>query len=75
MINIKQIAKLIVGLGERVAPTNINVEKECALGEQTIHLHICHIRVTYIHDLRMDCNKYQIQFPLPPKIDASVTMM
>jgi 26S proteasome regulatory subunit T1 len=24
---------------------------------------------------RVDCNKYQIQIPLPPKIDSSVTMM
>ena len=23
----------------------------------------------------VDCNKYQIQIPLPPKIDPSVTMM
>ena len=27
------------------------------------------------HDCRVDRNKYQIQIPLPPKIDASVTMM
>ena len=25
--------------------------------------------------VRVDRNKYQIQIPLPPKIDASVTMM
>ena len=25
--------------------------------------------------IRVDRNKYQIQIPLPPKIDASVTMM
>ena len=24
---------------------------------------------------RVDCNKYQIQIPFPPKIDPSVTMM
>ena len=27
------------------------------------------------HFFRVDRNKYQIQIPLPPKIDASVTMM
>jgi len=27
------------------------------------------------HFCRVDRNKYQIQIPLPPKIDASVTMM
>ncbi len=24
---------------------------------------------------RVDCNKYKIQIPLPPKIDSSVRMM
>ena len=27
------------------------------------------------HHFRVDRNKYQIQIPLPPKIDPSVTMM
>jgi len=53
VINIKQIAKFVVGLGERVAPTDI--EEGMRVG--------------------VDRNKYQIQIPLPPKIDASVTMM
>ncbi len=53
VINVKQIAKFVVGLGERVSPTDI--EEGMRVG--------------------VDRNKYQIQIPLPPKIDASVTMM
>ncbi|KNE61015.1 26S protease regulatory subunit 7 [Allomyces macrogynus ATCC 38327] len=53
VINIKQIAKYVVGLGDRVAPTDI--EEGMRVG--------------------VDRTKYQIQIPLPPKIDASVTMM
>jgi 26S proteasome regulatory subunit T1 len=53
VINIKQIAKFVVSLGDRVAPTD--VEEGMRVG--------------------VDRNKYQIQIPLPPKIDASVTMM
>ncbi|GJJ12030.1 26S protease regulatory subunit 7 [Clathrus columnatus] len=53
VINIKQIAKFVVGLADRVAPTDI--EEGMRVG--------------------VDRNKYQIQIPLPPKIDPSVTMM
>ncbi|CAO1636624.1 unnamed protein product [Parajaminaea phylloscopi] len=53
VINIKQIAKFVVGLGERVAPTD--VEEGMRVG--------------------VDRSRYQIQIPLPPKIDPSVTMM
>ncbi|KAI8799989.1 P-loop containing nucleoside triphosphate hydrolase protein [Cladochytrium replicatum] len=53
VINVKQIAKFVVGLGDRVAPTDI--EEGMRVG--------------------VDRNKYQIQIPLPPKIDPSVTMM
>lgn len=53
LINIKQIAKFVVGLGEKVAPTDI--EEGMRVG--------------------VDRQKYQIQIPLPPKIDPSVTMM
>ena len=53
VINVKQIAKFVVGLGERRAPT------ESAEGRRG----------------GVDRNKYQIQIPLPPKIDPSVTMM
>ncbi len=53
VINIKQIAKFVVGLGERVSPTDI--EEGMRVG--------------------VDRNKYEIQLPLPPKIDPSVTMM
>lgn len=47
MINVKQIAKFVVALGDRVAPTDI--EEGMRVG--------------------VDRNKYQIQIPLPPKID------
>ncbi|KAK7023825.1 AAA domain-containing protein [Favolaschia claudopus] len=53
VINIKQIAKFVVGLGDRVASSDI--EEGMRVG--------------------VDRVKYQIQIPLPPKIDASVTMM
>jgi len=53
IINVKQIAKFVVGLGDRCAPTDI--EEGMRVG--------------------VDRNKYQIQIPLPPKIDPSVTMM
>ena len=53
MINVKQIAKFVVGLGDRVAPAD--VEEGMRVG--------------------VDRNKYQIQIPLPPKIDPTVTMM
>lgn len=53
MINVKQIAKFVVGLADRVAPTDI--EEGMRVG--------------------VDRTKYQIQIPLPPKIDPTVTMM
>jgi 26S proteasome regulatory subunit T1 len=53
MINLKQIAKYVVGLGEKVAPTDI--EEGMRVG--------------------VDRSKHQIQIPLPPQIDPSVTMM
>ncbi|KAI9023302.1 P-loop containing nucleoside triphosphate hydrolase protein [Hyaloraphidium curvatum] len=53
VINVKQIGKFVVSLGERVAPTDI--EEGMRVG--------------------VDRNKYQIQIPLPPKIDPTVTMM
>jgi len=54
VINVKQIAKYVVGLGDRVSPTDIEEGMRCGVDRQ---------------------NKMQIQIPLPPKIDASVTMM
>jgi len=53
VINVKQIAKFVVVLGDRVAPTDI--EEGMRVG--------------------VDRSKYQIQIPLPPKIDPTVTMM
>lgn len=53
VINIKQIAKFVVGLGERLSPTDI--EEGMRVG--------------------VDRHKYEIQLPLPPRIDPSVTMM
>ncbi|KAJ1920670.1 26S proteasome regulatory subunit 7 [Tieghemiomyces parasiticus] len=53
VINVKQIAKFVVALAQRVSPTDI--EEGMRVG--------------------VDRNKYQIQIPLPPKIDPTVTMM
>lgn len=53
VINVKQYGKFVVGLGKKVAPTDI--EEGMRVG--------------------FDRQKYQIQIPLPPKIDPTVTMM
>lgn len=53
MISVKQYGKFVVGLGKRVAPTD--VEEGMRVG--------------------VDRQKYQIQIPLPPRIDPTVTMM
>jgi 26S proteasome regulatory subunit T1 len=53
VISVKQIAKFVVGLGDKVAPTDI--EEGMRVG--------------------VDRQKFQIQIPLPPKIDPTVTMM
>uniref|UniRef100_A0A7S0YRT6 AAA+ ATPase domain-containing protein n=1 Tax=Polytomella parva TaxID=51329 RepID=A0A7S0YRT6_9CHLO len=53
IINIKQLAKFVVALGEKVAP--VDIEEGMRVG--------------------VDKTRYQIQIPLPPKIDPSVTMM
>ncbi|KAG0676423.1 26S proteasome regulatory subunit 7 [Kluyveromyces marxianus] len=50
---LQQIAKFVVGLGERVSPTDI--EEGMRVG--------------------VDRSKHQIELPLPPRIDPSVTMM
>lgn len=49
VISIKQIAKFVVALGDKVSPTDI--EEGMRVG--------------------VDRNKYQIQIPLPPKIDPT----
>ena len=53
VINISQIAKFVVALGEKVSPTD--VEEGMRVG--------------------VDRTKYQIQIPLPPKIDPTVSLM
>ena len=53
VIHLKQIAKFVVKLSEKLSPTD--VEEGMRVG--------------------VDRQKYQIQMPLPAKIDATVTMM
>lgn len=53
VINVKQLAKFVVGLGEKAAVEDI--EEGMRVG--------------------VDRTKYQIQIPLPPRIDPTVTMM
>merc|ERR1719171_235775 len=53
IISLRQIAKFVVGLGEKVSATD--VEEGMRVG--------------------VDRTKYQIQIPLPPKIDPTVMMM
>lgn len=52
-INLKHYAKFVVGLSEKLAPTD--VDEGMRVG--------------------VDRSKYQIQLPLPPRIDPTVTMM
>lgn len=73
IINIKQIAKFVVGLGDRVAPTDI--EEGMRVGQVHVPLLNRHRAAPLTFTFRVDRTKYQIQIPLPPKIDASVTMM
>eukprot|EP00049_Salpingoeca_infusionum_P017771 m.354280 g.354280 ORF g.354280 m.354280 type:complete len:436 (+) comp16970_c0_seq1:321-1628(+) len=53
VINIKPVAKFVVGLHEKVAPTDIEEGMRVGVARP----------------------KYEIAIPLPPKIDAAVTMM
>lgn len=53
VIHIKQMAKFVVKLSDKLAPSD--VEEGMRVG--------------------VDRQKYMIQMPLPPKIDATVTMM
>jgi len=53
LISIRQIAKFVVALDEKVAPTDI--EEGMRVG--------------------VDRSKYSIKLPLPPRIDASVSLM
>ncbi|KAL0791880.1 hypothetical protein Bca101_008126 [Brassica carinata] len=69
VINVKQIAKFVVGLGDKVSPTDI--EEGMRVGEANLQKNI----PSLISICRVDRTKYQIQIPLPPKIDPSVTMM
>jgi 26S proteasome regulatory subunit T1 len=70
VISIKQVAKFVVGLGDRVSPTDI--EEGMRVG--------C-VKITRIpHRLAdvcpsVDRHNYKIMIPLPPRIDPSVTMM
>jgi 26S proteasome regulatory subunit T1 len=67
MINVRQMAKYVVSLGDRVAPTDI--EEGMRVGYVLVFWYLL------IFLCSVDRNKYQIQIPLPPKIDPSVTMM
>ncbi|CAD0095723.1 unnamed protein product [Aureobasidium vineae] len=72
VINVKQIAKFVVNLGERVSPTDI--EEGMRVGYvKSSYRQPPHLSNTAL--LVVDRNKYQIMLPLPPKIDPSVTMM
>merc|ERR1719174_3397750 len=53
IISLRQIAKFVVGLGEKVSATDVEEGKRVGV----------------------DRTKYQIQIPLPPKIDPTVSMM
>lgn len=71
VINIKQIAKFVVSLGERVASTDIEegMRVGCVV-QNTAGIEFSADRI-----ISVNRDKYEIQIPLPPKIDASITMM
>jgi 26S proteasome regulatory subunit T1 len=71
VINVKQIAKFVVKLGERVSPTDI--EEGMRVGYVTPRR--LQVKYTTKSYPSVDRNKYEILLPLPPKIDPSVTMM
>jgi len=77
VINVKQIAKFVVKLGERVSPTDI--EEGMRVGYDRSHFALSHVLVLktsiVLTPPSVDRNKYEILLPLPPKIDPSVTMM
>merc|ERR1712196_3759 len=54
VINVKQIAKFVVNLGDNVSPMDIEEGMRVVVDRS---------------------GKYQIQLPLPPKIDAAVSLM
>jgi len=54
MINLRQVAKYVVGLSDKVSPADIEEGMRVGIDRQ---------------------NKYQIVVPLPPRVDASVSMM
>jgi 26S proteasome regulatory subunit T1 len=68
VINVKQIAKFVVNLGERVSATDI--EEGMRVGYAPMAPFCAKLTRGSV-----DRNKYQILLPLPPKIDPSVTMM
>lgn len=70
VINVKQIAKFVVNLGERVSPTDIEEGMRVGLVNPLRAFDMFNLRFCSV-----DRNKYQILLPLPPKIDPSVTMM
>eukprot|EP00775_Hariotina_reticulata_P006990 gene6990-7204_t len=66
VINVKQIAKFVVGLGDKVAPTDI--EEGMRVGVDRNKYQIQASGVHYVA-------RRLFSIPLPPKIDPSVTMM
>ena len=70
-INVKQFAKFVVALGDKVSPTDI--EEGMRVG------YVLFVGLHGVQKTNVECSvtrdKYSIQIPLPPKIDPSVTMM
>ena len=83
VINIKQIAKFVVGLGDRVSPTDIEEGMRVGVDRNKYQIQVRRIRPraspshsptrSLTHSLPRSLPRSQI--PLPPKIDPTVTMM
>ena len=71
IINVKQFAKFVVDLGDQVHLTLIDLDWP----RITFWFKVAPTDIEEGMRVGVDRTKYQIHIPLPPKIDASVTMM
>ena len=74
MISIKQIAKFVVALGENVSPMDIEEGMRVGVdrsGKYQVRTVVC----MCVCCLSFGAVCVQIQLPLPPKIDAAVSLM
>ncbi|CAN0051637.1 unnamed protein product, partial [Phaeothamnion confervicola] len=76
VINVRQIAKFVVGLGEKVAPTDIEEGMRVGVDRTKYSIQV-KIRFFVVFPVRSEFAPFcPIQvIPLPPKIDPTVSLM